>query len=83
MAITSAKAITSATKNKCVCYNKAITSAYMYGNTTNHILKIKIVNENIFQYTFCVYKNCWENIFFRPEEAMFENWQKLVSSYKY
>ena len=21
-------------------------------------------------------------IFFRPEEAMFENWQKLVSSYK-
>ena len=27
-------------------------------------------------------KNCWENIFFRPEEAMFENWQKLVSSNK-
>ena len=25
---------------------------------------------------------CWENIFFRPEEAMFENWQKLVSSNK-
>ena len=41
-----------------------------------------IINENIFPYTFCVYKNCWENIFFRPEEAMFENWQKLVSSYK-
>ena len=54
----------------------------MYGNTTNHTLKIKIVNENIFPHTFCVYKNCWENIFFRPEEAMFENWWKLVSSNK-
>ena len=54
----------------------------MYGNTTNHTLKIKIVNENIFPHTFCVYKNCWENIFFRPEEAMFENWQQLVSSNK-
>ena len=26
----------------------------------------------------CVYKIVKINIFFRPEEAMFENWQKLV-----
>ena len=74
MAITSAKAITSATINKCVCYNKVITSAYMHGNTTNHTLKNQIVNGNIFPYTFWVYKNYWENIYFRPDEAMFENW---------
>ena len=63
MAMTSAKAITSATKNKCVCYNKAITSAYMYGNTANHTLKIKIVNENIFPYTFWVYKKLLQKHF--------------------
>ena len=60
----------------------AITSAYMYGNTTNHTQIFKIVKENIFPHTICVYENCWENIFFRPEEAIFENWQKLVSSNK-
>ena len=81
MAITSAKAITSATK-RCVYKIKAITSAYMYGNNTNHTQILEIIKKNIFPHTFCVLKNCWENIFFRPEEAMFENWQKLVSSNK-
>ena len=31
---------------------------------------------------FHVYKIIDINIFFRPEEAMFENWQKLVSLLK-
>ena len=35
-----------------------------------------------FSHTHFVYIKILENIFFRPEEAMFENWQKLVSSYK-
>ena len=34
---------------------------------------------NIFPYTFFGVQNCWDNIFFRPEEAMLDNWQKLVS----
>ena len=54
----------------------------MYGNNTNHTQILKIIKKNIFPHTFCVLKNCWENIFFRPEEAMFDNWQKLVSSNK-
>ena len=54
----------------------------MYGNNTNHTQILKIIKENIFPHTFCVLKNCWENIFFRPEEAIFDNWQKLVSSNK-
>ena len=47
---------------------------------TIHILEI--IKKNIFPHTFCVLKNSWENIFLRPEEAMFENWQKLVPSNK-
>ena len=41
--------------------------------------------ENVFPlifehpYTLWGFKNYWKNIFFRPEEAMFDNWQKLVS----
>ena len=54
----------------------------MYGNNTNHTQILKIIKKNIFPHTFCVLKNCWEKIFFRPEEAMFDNWQKLVSSNK-
>ena len=46
----------------------------MYGNNTNHTQILKIIKENIFPHTIGVQKNCWENIFFRPEEAMFENW---------
>ena len=41
----------------------------MYGNNTNHTQILKIIKKNIFPHTFCVLKNCWENIFFRPEEA--------------
>ena len=51
----------------------------MYGNNTNHTQILEIIKKSIFPHTFCVLKNCWENIFFRPEEAMFDNWQKLVS----
>ena len=46
----------------------------MYGNNTNHTQILKIIKKNIFPHTFCALKNCWENIFFRPEEAMFDNW---------
>ena len=54
----------------------------MYGNNINHTKILEIIKKNIFPHTFRVLKNCWENIFFRPEEAMFENWRKLVSSNK-
>ena len=40
--------------------------------------------EHIFTDTLsCVYRIIKINIFFRPEEAMFENWQKLVSTEKF
>ena len=55
----------------------------MYGNNINHTQDCnKIKKKNIFPYTLWVCKNYWENIFFRPEEAMFGNWQKLVSTNK-
>ena len=51
----------------------------MYDNNTNHTQILEIIKKNIFPYTLWVFKNYWENIFFRPEEAMFDNHQKLVS----
>ena len=54
----------------------------MYGNNTNHTQILKIININIFPYTFFGIQNCWENIFYRPEETMFDNWQKFVSANK-
>ena len=82
MAITSAKAITSATMSSAFTSFKAIRSAYMYSNNTNHTQRLEIIKKNIFPYTLWVFKNYWENIFFRPEETMFDNWQKLVSTNK-
>ena len=40
------------------------------------LFPLKIIKKNIFPHTFSALKNCWENIFFRPEEAMFDNWHK-------
>ena len=51
----------------------------MYDNNINHALVLKILWKNIFPHTFYDDENCWNNIFFRPEEAMLDNWQKLVS----
>ena len=79
MAITSAKAITSATISWAITTAKAIRSAYIYGKYISHIELLKIMKFNIFSYTLVGVQNYWGNIFFRPEKAMLDNWQKLVS----
>ena len=79
LAITSANAIMSTTISWALTSAKAIRSAYMYGNNTNHTQILKILWKNIFPHTSFGVQNCWDNIFFRPEEAMLDNWQKLVS----
>ena len=56
MAITSAKEITSATISWALTSAKAIRSAYMYGNNTNHTQIIEIIKINIFPYAFFVFK---------------------------
>ena len=56
MAITSAKAITSATISWVLTSAKAIRSAYIYGNNIRHIQFIEIMKFNIFSYTFLVFK---------------------------
>ena len=73
MAITSAKAITPATMSSAFTSFKAVRSAYMYGNNTNHTQRLEIIKKDI-SHTLWVFKNYWENIFFRPEDAMFDNW---------
>ena len=47
MAITSAKAITSATMSCAFTSFKAIRSAYMYGNNTNHTQRLEIIKKNL------------------------------------
>ena len=79
LAITSANAIITATISKAITSAKALRSAYMYGNNINHTKNIEILWKNIFPHTSFGIQNCWDNIFFRPEEAMLDNWQKLVS----
>ena len=51
MAIISAKAITSATMSCAFTSFKAIRSAYMCGNNTNHTQRLKIIKKNILPYT--------------------------------
>ena len=79
LAITSANAITTATISKPITTAKALRSAYMYDNNINHTKTLEILWKNIFPHTSFGVQNCWDNIFFRPEEAMLDNWQKLVS----
>ena len=42
-----------------------------------------LCDDHIFSDTLLCIKIVKLNILFRPEEAMFDNWQKLVSLYKY
>ena len=49
--------------------------------STHSILVLKIVKNNIFPNI--AHKIMKVNIFFRPEEAMLDNWQKLVFNWKY
>ena len=80
LAIISANAITTATISWAITSAKALRCTYMYGNNTNHTKILKILWKNIFPHTTFGVQKCWENIFFRPEEAMLvDNWQKLVS----
>ena len=72
-------AVTSATISWALASAKAIRSADIYGNKISHIQVLEIMKVNIFPYTFVGVQNYWDNIFFRPEEAMLDNWQKLVS----
>ena len=60
MAITSAKAVTSATMSSAFTSFKAIRSAYMYSNNTNHAQRLEIIKKNIFPYTLWVFKNYCE-----------------------
>ena len=60
---------------------KAVRFAYMYGNNNNHTQRLKIIKKT-FPIPLVGVQNYWENIFFRPEEAMFDDWQKLVSTNK-
>ena len=69
MAVTSAKAITSATLSWALTSAKTIRSAYIYGNNISHIQLVEIMKFNIFPYPFVGVQNYWDNIFFRPEEA--------------
>ena len=75
--ITSANAITSAKISWGVTSAKAIRSAYMYGNNTNHTKILKILWKNILPHTSFGVQNCWDNIFFRPEEAMLDKLAKV------
>ena len=43
------------------------------------VSKRKITRHTFTDTLQCVYKIIKINIFFRPEEAMLENWQKFVS----
>ena len=54
----------------------------MYDNNISHTSILKILWKNIFPHTLDGVQNYWDNIFFRPEEAMLENWQKLLSLIK-
>ena len=74
LAITSANVITTATISWAITSAKALRSAYVYGNNTNHTKILKILWKNIFPHTSFGVQNCWDNIFFRPEEAMLDNW---------
>ena len=79
LVITSANSIITATISKAVTSAKALRSAYMYGNNINHTKILKYCGKTFFPHTSFGVQNCWDNIFFRPEEAMLDNWQKLVS----
>ena len=73
LAITSANVITTATISWAITSAKALRSVYMYGKNTNHIKILKILWKNIFPHTSFGVQNCWDNNFFRPEEAMLDN----------
>ena len=61
--------------------SQGITSAYKYG-ITSAIKKSKFIRHILTDILPCVYKIIKINMFFRPEEAMFGNWQKFVSLLK-
>ena len=78
LAVTSANAITTDTISKAITFANALRSAYMYGNNISHTKILDILWKNIFPHTSFGVKNCWDNIFFGPEEVMLDNWQKLL-----
>ena len=79
LAIISANAITTVTVSSAITSASTFRSAYMYGNNINHTKILEILWKNIFPHTSFGVQNCRDNIFFRHEEAMLDNWQKLIS----
>ena len=74
LAITSANATTSATIIWALTSAKAIRSAYMYGNNTNHTQILKILWKTFSHTPLVVSKITGITFFFRPEEAMLDKW---------
>ena len=73
LAITSANAITTVRISKAITPANTLRSAYMYGNNINHTKILEILWKNIFPHTSFGVQNCWNNIFFKHEEAMLDN----------
>ena len=72
LATTSANAITTVTISYAITSVNTLRSAYMYCNNIIHTKILEILCKNIFPHTSFGVQNCWNNIFYKHDEAMLD-----------